>query len=154
MISLRSILHSSKPRRRGWFCIFAALLLAAIWWASLGSSVFTGLHTLGIGVHSGALIFVAFDEPPVLMHGAHSIWPNWGIIWQPEWERNPDNTHLTLPIYPLIPALLTFGLVRLYRTRELPAHLCTYCHYDRRGIPVSSPCPECGTHSASTDRHT
>lgn len=152
MTSLRSIFRFSKPRRGAWACIIIALAIVAIWSASLGASVYTGLHTLGVGIHSGSLIFVSFDEPPALMHGAHWIWPNLGAIWLPEWERNATNTHLTIPLYPLMLALLAYGLFRLYRTRPIPAHLCTICRYDRRGIPASAPCPECGTqpHSAGT----
>ena len=154
MISFRSILRSSKPRRGAWACIITGLALAAIWWVSLGSSIYTGVHTLGIGIHSGAVILVAFDDPPARMHGAHWIWPNWNLIRLPEWERNPANTHLTLPFWPLILALLAYGLLRLYRLRDIPTHLCANCHYDRRGLPPNSPCPECGTLSQPRNTQT
>lgn len=150
----RPIPDFSKPRRAGWVGIAIGLALAAIWWASLGSSVYTGIHTIGIGIHSGVCILVKFDAPPTPMHGAHWLWPRWNIIWWPEWERNPTNVFLAIPLWPFALLLLTLGGLMLHRSRPTPPHLCKSCHYDRRGIPASSLCPECGSTSNTAETPT
>lgn len=151
MTTIRSIFRFSKPRRRAWACIIAGLTLAAIWWVSLGASLYYSNTLFGGGMYMGTVNGYVFKEPRPLTGtmGLTWNWPNWSIYLWPVSESNAKVDIVRVPLYPLALILLTYGLLRLYRLREVPAHLCTHCRYDRRGIPASTPCPECGTTPAT-----
>jgi hypothetical protein len=53
---------------------------------------------------------------------------------------------LAIPLWaPLLLAALPVVLLRQTARARRRAGVCTACAYDRRGLPPTSPCPECGS---------
>jgi hypothetical protein len=48
-------------------------------------------------------------------------------------------------VFVLLPGTtLVLKSVRARRAQRREAYLCRECEYDRRGLPLDAPCPECG----------
>lgn len=82
------------------------------------------------------------------------------MTWAPEWPQLlPEIVnakagmfssvtvfiHTYVPLWPVPLATSLLALFAHRRARQLSAALCPTCHYDTRGLPASTPCPECGT---------
>lgn len=76
-------------------------------------------------------------------------WNNWfGVRWE------FDNRSIRIPLW--FPFLIVVGLTAaawrkeiIHRRRALIG-LCPKCHYTRRGLAATAPCPECGTPARTT----
>jgi hypothetical protein len=77
-----------------------------------------------------------------------------GIVWLPSAALFKGRSWILMPVWvPLILVLaLTIAAWRRDHRAVTRARLnhCPTCNYDRRGLPVTSPCPECGAVTAAT----
>lgn len=101
-----------------------------------------------LAVHKQTAWFTYQDRFGIVLPGARPMGPR-GFF--------PRTYRRILPLRPLVPgflldtlayALLWFplllipGAIRARRRRT--RHQCPHCAYDLRGLPLGSPCPECG----------
>ena len=143
----------SRHRRRSatWKWTFTALAIAlALAWLSNRWYVFAfELAYQSIGFNSGGVQWSHHDwsaSPglhivlnPVSLH----------FEWYPKWRHRPDNALLWIPLWisiclTALPATLMWGAsIRGLLRKRVGG--CASCGYDLQGLPVGSPCPECGT---------
>lgn len=136
-----------------------ALLLVVFWWfssttwiAHLGPGdwqVSAGGGLIGISYWPGRTSLtrsITGVSPPT---GVQTVKTprqfNWWfrMIWQ------PDRRSVAIPMW--IPFVIVVGLTAYARHTEVAARRrallghCPKCHYDRRDLAATAPCPECGT---------
>lgn len=126
------------------------------WAASLATLVLIALYILSLPFYAGSRLFGTVHWR--LEHarlGVRSIpggrpEPFWidlnseGLRWVPELRVNTlSDWSVQIPLW--IPLLLTTATAATLWTKRLrtPRGHCR-CGYDRRGLPATAPCPECG----------
>lgn len=150
-----------------WTCTAASALIIAAWACSLAWSAYWWRVTVNpyarrdsIGVSGGA-IFVEWDlHYPKRNSASPHDWTfatfavskiqnsRWEHCWKPSREPHFGGTMAWLPLWILflpvmIPSIMLW-CARLRSSRR-PAESCPKCAYDRRGLPTTTNCPECGT---------
>jgi hypothetical protein len=68
-----------------------------------------------------------------------------GLKWAPKADfHGTGDWSITLPLWtPLALAAVPATFLWRSRLRAPPGH-CKHCRYDRRSLPPTAPCPECG----------
>lgn len=65
------------------------------------------------------------------------------ITWLPTHDSQAFSEYWLIPLWPA-PAAAGVAAFFLWRSDRFPRGHCHACGYDRAGLPVGSPCPECG----------
>lgn len=158
-----------RIRRTAWACFALAFIIASVWLASgwLGCSyawrstrsvtLATGWVEYSHARPNGPVFKVPFELPSL---GPADGWYLWSRAHGPRWrydlliESTYSHTTYAVPLWPIPLVLFAIGALLLFIIRPRLPYLCTNCRYDRRGIPASAPCPECGTLSQPTNTQT
>jgi hypothetical protein len=148
--------HTGRKRRiAGWFVLAWAVAFAGLWVASRRWVVYVSWRGSSIQSLSGVL-FIYTPQTPVsnplkvrsVSNRGSPLWMWWYWHRVPYITLNPPVSSVAFPGW-LIPGVLTIVGVPLLRSgiiaRRARVGLCKKCHYDLRGLPPGSPCPECGT---------
>lgn len=132
-----------------------AVLLAVVWWMSgkwyaayiwPGDWVFRVERGVSGVAHwpGEAKLYTGFAPPVWYLVPTKSTPFLWWFY--AKWE--PDHQSASVPLW--FPFVIVVGLSAavwrrdwLAKRRALLGH-CVKCHYDRRGLAVAAPCPECG----------
>ncbi len=72
-----------------------------------------------------------------------------GLLWMPRWGTSGRDLFVSIPLWipallACMPAALTLHSNFIATRRRERAHLCHGCSYDRTGLTLTAPCPECG----------
>ena len=144
-----------------WTLAGASLLVAALCLLTgwlIGQWVYPASGpTLSVAMAGETVVVNAFTTPIAPGTAPSQIWWGTGPVQWNYWfqfRRTPSVTQLVIPMWPLaaatgIGALLLWWSERPERRRRLGQ--CAACGYDRRGLAVAAPCPECGAVARSVD---
>lgn len=156
-----SMAQRGRARRVAkWAGLVVCVLIAGVWAASHrwlvrwmnNSRLATARQYHFLSLESGALLHGRFpDANPVLLLQR----PDWAFashsgetIWLPERSSRGTGVILIVPLWIPFAAFAVPTIVLWYcdrpSARRRRAGQCSKCGYDRGGLAVESPCPECG----------
>jgi hypothetical protein len=148
-----------------WPLTVLSAVLAVIWLASFGWWLDYAGNRLALGVDFGRLGLAWEPQGIIVPTGWTVLWNghspytsaqalsdwSWEELWNVEIRR--DNTlngpgiSLFAPFWSVV-AVSGFPVILLWRAergdRRIRRGLCASCGYELRGLPGTSPCPECG----------
>jgi hypothetical protein len=70
--------------------------------------------------------------------------PGWKFL--PAYRGNRLGIYVAIPLWPFALGLAALSFVT---HRRSPRNACRHCRYDLRGLPPTTPCPECGAPPAA-----